>query len=345
MSPAPDRKQARGWIEAQITELGSLRNASTRDSGFKTWRQHTLTLIQRTWTDDASKAQRFKRIPFTSTETKPDRDQVRVAYEKGCAEALSCLRAFLAELDAEKTARPGRTPGPGVTPKASPEPAPRAPAPEPRPREPLRLEHGVPEPTFDPTAKHGAKKLAPTPTAVRHQDAPPASMTNELARHEARDLPASKFTQHDDVELSQDEDGELSQPDEQEVPEATPPRAADPGAGNEHEVVRRAMADYLDSSPVFAAMTRSMERERGTEPRLSPSALALAALASELADLGVPPPSRAPVRDALDELAKHIDRRDLTWDELRMAIAVVMEFRGVARRVLPLLLPFLDEAA
>ncbi len=104
------------------------------------------------------------------------------------------------------------------------------------------------------------------------------------------------------------------------------------------------MADFLDSSPVFAAMDR-MEREHGDEPRLSPSAFALAALASELADLGVEASERGRVRDALNEMAKHIDRRDLTWDELRDAVGIVMEFRGVARRVLPLLLPFLDEAA
>jgi hypothetical protein len=104
------------------------------------------------------------------------------------------------------------------------------------------------------------------------------------------------------------------------------------------------MTDFLSSSPVFAALDR-LDRERGSAPRLSPSAFALAALASELADLGVPAIHRTHARNALGGLAQHIDRRDLTWDELRDAVGVVMEFPGLARRVLPLLVPFLDEAA
>src|SRR5689334_4248872 len=100
MSAATDRARAREWLEAQIAELRTLRNASTRDSGFKQWRQHTPTLIQRIWAGDPSRPGRFKRIPFTLP-GKPDPHQVQLAYAKGCTEAMTCLRAMLKDLEGE----------------------------------------------------------------------------------------------------------------------------------------------------------------------------------------------------------------------------------------------------
>ena len=386
----PDAKRARTWLEAQIVELGALRNASTRDSGFKQWRQHTLTLIQRIWVGDSTKASRFKRIPFTTPGTKADRDQVRNAYEKGCGEALSCLRQLLDEIDE----RPPRLAS-QVEPEGSP---------------PSLDLNRIIEPDVDADVRHGAPKLPISrKPGIRPALGPESFEPSELDLREVRNLPASDRSQHapeeeipppprrlaqepprrqaeepprrpaepprrqaeepprrhtEDVKRRMQETvrgqadtsrrpiGEPPRhPAEQPArrsadeparrPDEPPKRSDEPG---EHEVVRRAMADFLDASPVFAAMDR-MEREQGDEPRISPSAFALAALASELADLGVPAPHREFVRDALKELAKHIDHRDLTWDELREAVAVVMEFRGVARRVLPLLVPFLDEAA
>lgn len=350
----PDAKQARAWLEAQIVELGALRNASTRDSGFKQWRQYTLTLIQRIWVGDAAKSGRFKRIPFTTPGAKADRDQVRLAYERGCGEALACLRTLIDEIDA----RPPRLPARGVPSDTS--------------DSPLKL--GTPEPDFDAGARHGAPKLTVSrKPGIRPVQEADASHPAEMDLREARDLPPSDHSQHapeEEIEAPprrpmeaprRAADETMKRRMEETVrgydagdpsrrPIGEPPRhpaeqparrSDEPG---EHEVVRRAMADFLSSSPVFAAMDR-MENQSEDEPRLSPSALALAALASELADLGVPPTHRGFIRDALNGLAKHIDHRDLTWDELREAVAVVMEFRGVARRVLPLLLPFLDEAA
>jgi hypothetical protein len=46
----PDAAQrAREWLERQLADLGQLRNATRRDQDFKTWRQQTLTVIQRVW--------------------------------------------------------------------------------------------------------------------------------------------------------------------------------------------------------------------------------------------------------------------------------------------------------
>ena len=39
-------------LEEQIRQLRELRNAGPRDSGFKQWRQSTLTAIQRIWPAD-----------------------------------------------------------------------------------------------------------------------------------------------------------------------------------------------------------------------------------------------------------------------------------------------------
>src|SRR5205085_10377583 len=111
---------------------------------------------------------------------------------------------------------------------------------------------------------------------------------------------------------------------------------------SEQEAVREAMTDFLSSSPVFAAMSR-ISRDRDAGPRLSPLALAIAAVAAEADSLGVPESGREAVHGALETLANH--GHELTWDSLRHALAVVMEYPAVARRVLPLVLPLLDQAA
>ena len=71
----------------------------------------------------------------------------------------------------------------------------------------------------------------------------------------------------------------------------------------------------------------------------------MAAIATEVEAMGVPGPDCSRARAALLELADHFERRDLTWDTVRDAVRLLVAYPVVARRVLPLLVPHLDEAA
>ena len=74
----------------------------------------------------------------------------------------------------------------------------------------------------------------------------------------------------------------------------------------------------------------------------SPVAIALHALAGEVEGLGVPEGKRAAARAALTDLARQIEERTADWDTLRDAFNLAMDYPPLARRVVPLLVPFLD---
>jgi hypothetical protein len=96
----PDAAQrAREWLEHQLADLGELRNASRRDQHFKTWRQQTLTVIQRIWPGEPRRVDRFRRIPFSTPIAHATDRQVREFYERGWGEAGVLLREFIAEVN------------------------------------------------------------------------------------------------------------------------------------------------------------------------------------------------------------------------------------------------------
>jgi hypothetical protein len=96
----PDEVQrAREWLERQLADLGQLRNATRRDHDFKTWRQQTLTVIQRVWPGETRRVDRFRRIPFSPQAPHANAAQARDAYERGWGEAGVLLREFLAEVN------------------------------------------------------------------------------------------------------------------------------------------------------------------------------------------------------------------------------------------------------
>ena len=96
----PDGAQrAREWLERQLADLGQLRNATRRDQNFKTWRQQTLTVIQRVWPGETRRVDRFRRIPFSPPTPHATDAQVRDSYERGWGEAGVLLRELLAEIN------------------------------------------------------------------------------------------------------------------------------------------------------------------------------------------------------------------------------------------------------
>lgn len=90
--------RALAWLEQQLEELGSLRNAGRRAPAFKLWRQNTLTVVQRIWPNEPKRSERFRRIPFSAPAAKADDRAVREHYERGCGEAAAYLRALISEV-------------------------------------------------------------------------------------------------------------------------------------------------------------------------------------------------------------------------------------------------------
>lgn len=105
--------------------------------------------------------------------------------------------------------------------------------------------------------------------------------------------------------------------------------------------------DLLGVSPVFSVTGGPVKRGGGESQGRYRTAtgIAMAAIATEVEAMGVPGPECSLARAALLELADHFERRDLTWGTVRDALRLLVAYPVVARRVLPLLVPHLDEAA
>ena len=150
--------------------------------------------------------------------------------------------------------------------------------------------------------------------------------------------------------------------------------ARDEVAGAGEDDVRQSANDFLSSSPIFAGITGAEvkrppknddasdepiastpppatppSRPAQAAPRksgsISPAGQSLMALAVELEDLGVTEAHRARIRDVLLELARNLDTDRLTWDQLRHATDTAMSFPVLAKRLLPILMPYMDRAA
>lgn len=104
--------------------------------------------------------------------------------------------------------------------------------------------------------------------------------------------------------------------------------------------------EFLSSSPVFSVRGASgSPRNDPDKQELSPTALAIMAMAVEIESMGVPEGDRPRVREALLDLARKLDSSKLSWRQLRITMEVVMEYPALGRRVIPMIVPFLDRAA
>ena len=118
-------------------------------------------------------------------------------------------------------------------------------------------------------------------------------------------------------------------------------RGADPAE------LERIAEELLRASASLSAVPRRTGQDRRANPRELQSgvAMAIAALGLEVEALGVPDGHRARTRAMLLDLSRRLDAPNLPWETLREAIGFVMEYPALGRRVIPLLLPFLDRAA
>ena len=100
--------------------------------------------------------------------------------------------------------------------------------------------------------------------------------------------------------------------------------------------VRYLMGGKLDNgfevSPKYIGSPRLME-------------IAVATLATDAGRLGVPDDARDKLRDALLELARQFEAKSPQWVALQKAITVSMEHPEVARRLMPVVLPWMHRAA
>ena len=100
MSPAESAERSSQWLTDLVSELPGLRNATSRDPGFKNWRQNAITILQRIWPADQDHAERFRRIPFSPVDPRAEVRVQRESFSRGCQEAARVLNSFIQEIQA-----------------------------------------------------------------------------------------------------------------------------------------------------------------------------------------------------------------------------------------------------
>jgi len=98
VSPGASVERATQWLQELVTELSGLRNATSRDPGFKNWRQNAITNLQRIWPVDQDHAERLRRIPFSPVDPRADVRAQRESFSRGCQEAARVLNSFIEEI-------------------------------------------------------------------------------------------------------------------------------------------------------------------------------------------------------------------------------------------------------
>jgi hypothetical protein len=142
-------------------------------------------------------------------------------------------------------------------------------------------------------------------------------------------------------DIEYDEEAEVA-----EEPDAGEEAEPEPEAQPEYD--RAEMEAFLKSSPVLKASARPVVRQREAAPAAalqSPLANAVAALSADVERLGVPEGHRAAVRAMLLDLARGLDRQNVDWTMLSESMRLALAYPALARRVIPLLVPFLDIAS
>ena len=115
------------------------------------------------------------------------------------------------------------------------------------------------------------------------------------------------------------------------------------------EEFAQATEDFMRSSPVLGATGRKVKRGYDRDPATrsfdDPDAIAVAATMDDLAELGVPASRHPEAKARLLDLARRLEQGEIEWSALRKAVWFAMEYPELARRLMPLLLPWIERAA
>ncbi len=128
----------------------------------------------------------------------------------------------------------------------------------------------------------------------------------------------------------------------------TPAPAPTPAGGQgafDTDAFARASGDLLANSPLFALQGKPVLRTSDATEFIDPDAVALATLAADLGRLGVPEAARSDLRVALLAVAAQIEAAKPEWVTMQGLVSAAMAHPELARRLMPILLPWLPRAA
>jgi len=112
----------------------------------------------------------------------------------------------------------------------------------------------------------------------------------------------------------------------------------------------KSMLDFDDleekelQEPSAIPPAEAVEDPRRPSPT-APVSRAISALVYELPRLGVPEESREFLRGALLDIANRFEFGELTWGTMQELVFLAMQHPAIGRRILPLIVPYLDKAA
>jgi len=101
----------------------------------------------------------------------------------------------------------------------------------------------------------------------------------------------------------------------------------------------------MRNSPVLGLQGRPVQRASDATSFNDPDAVAVATLASELSRHVHDSAAREPLRVSLLRLAQQLEKRAPEWPTLREVVASAMAHPELARRLMPIVLPWLTRAA
>lgn len=107
----------------------------------------------------------------------------------------------------------------------------------------------------------------------------------------------------------------------------------------------QATEDFLRSSPVLGLTGKPVQRNTDDTGFTDPDAIAVASLAAELGRLGVSEDEREPMRAELGGLAMEFETHAPQWSTLQRAVTMSMKHPELAKRLMPVVLPWLNRAA
>ncbi|MBI5171107.1 MAG: hypothetical protein HZA61_16595 [Candidatus Eisenbacteria bacterium] len=107
----------------------------------------------------------------------------------------------------------------------------------------------------------------------------------------------------------------------------------------------RATEDFLRSSPVLGLTGKPVQRNTDDTGFSDPDAIAIATLAADAARLGVSEDEREQVRIELGGLAVEFEAHAPQWATLQRAVTLSMKHPELAKRLMPVVLPWLNRAA